>query len=183
MTMEIERTAIEGVLIIRPQKFEDARGFFAPVFRDADLKAAGVTHGWVQENQSLSLLKGTIRGLHFQRPPHAQAKLIRVVKGAIVDVCVDLRPNSPTRGRHVSTLLSSENLASVYVPEGFAHGFCTLTDMTEVSYKVSANWSPSHEGGILWSDPALRIQWPVAPVDAVLSDRDRNWSSLADSAI
>ncbi len=180
--MEIARTAIDGVLVIRPKKFEDARGFFAPVFRAADLAAAGVSHGWVQENQSLSRRKGTVRGLHFQRPPFAQAKLVRVVRGAAMDVCVDLRAGSPTYGQHVAVELTAENLAQVYIPTGFAHGFCTLTDDTEVVYKVSADWSVAHEGGLLWSDPALGIRWPVAEGDAVLSDRDRSWPTLDASS-
>lgn len=178
--MNIERTAIPGVLILRPRKFEDARGFFAPVFRETDLQAAGVAHGWVQENQSLSLRKGTVRGLHFQRPPFAQAKLVRVIRGAALDVCVDLRRASPTFGQHAEVELTAENLTQVYIPPGFAHGFCTLSDHTEVLYKVSAGWSPEHEGGVMWSDPALGIDWPVKPDEAVLSEKDRVWPALAD---
>jgi dTDP-4-dehydrorhamnose 3,5-epimerase len=180
--MEIERTAIDGVLIIRPRKFEDARGFFAPVFRPDDLEVAGVTHGWVQENQSLSLRKGTIRGLHFQKPPFAQAKLLRVIRGGAFDVSVDLRRASPTYGQHVAIELSAENLAHVYIPPGFAHGFCTLTDNTEVLYKVSAEWSPAHEGGLLWNDPALNITWPVDPSTISLAERDQRWPRLAEIA-
>ena len=181
--MQIERTAIDGVLIIRPQKFEDSRGYFAPVLRTADLEAAGVTHGWAQENQSLSLRKGTIRGLHFQRPPFAQAKLIRVSRGSALDVCVDIRKGSPTWGKHVSTLLSADNLVLVYVSVGFAHGLCTLTDDTVVNYRVSAEWSPSHESGIQWNDPALGIDWPVSYSDAILSDRDRAWPLFGKSCL
>lgn len=177
--MEIERTAIDGVLIIRPKKFEDARGFFAPVLNRSALREAGVDHDWVQENQSLSLKKGTVRGLHFQRPPFAQAKLIRVLRGAIMDVCVDLRENSTTRGLHISTTLTAENLVSVYVPAGFAHGFCTLVDDTEVLYRVSNEWAPSHEEGLIWNDPDLAISWPVGADEVVLSERDASWPSLA----
>lgn len=181
--MEIIRAKIEGVLIIQPRKFEDARGFFAPVFRPALLEEAGVDHGWVQDNQSLSVGKGTVRGMHFQRPPFAQAKLVRVVRGAALDVCVDLRRGSPTYGRHVAVQLTSDNLTQVYIPPGFAHGFCTLTDNTEVLYKVSAAWAPEHEGGIRWDDPALGIEWPVMPEDAVIAERDARWPLLADALV
>jgi dTDP-4-dehydrorhamnose 3,5-epimerase len=178
--MDLERTAIAGTLIIRPKRYEDARGFFAPVFQQSVLEAAGVAHGWVQDNQSLSRRRGTVRGLHFQQPPFAQAKLVRVVRGAALDVCVDLRRGSPTFGRHVAVELTAENLVQVYVPPGFAHGFCTLRDDTEVLYKVSVGWSPEHEGGVLWNDPELGIDWPVMADEPVLSDRDLLWPGLAD---
>ena len=178
MTMDIERTAIDGVLIIRPRKFADVRGFFTPVFRPSFLEEAGVTHGWAQENQSLSLRRGTVRGLHFQRAPFAQAKLVRVIRGAALDVCVDIRQGSRTFGQHAAVELSAENMAQVYVPAGFAHGFCTLTDNVEVLYKVSADWSPEHEGGVLWNDPDLSIDWRIGADEAVLSDRDQLWPRL-----
>jgi dTDP-4-dehydrorhamnose 3,5-epimerase len=178
--MDIETTPISGVLIVRPRRFEDARGYFAPIHRQADLEAAGIAHGWVQDNQSLSRRRGTVRGLHFQRPPFAQAKLVRVVRGAALDVCVDLRQGSPTFGKHVAVELTAENLRQVYVPPGFAHGFCTLTDDVEVLYKVSAEWSPEYEGGLRWDDPALAIAWPVKADEAVLSARDRVWPGLSD---
>lgn len=177
--MDIAQTAIAGVLVIQPKKFEDARGFFAPVFQQSALAEAGVTHGWIQDNQSLSRRKGTVRGLHFQRPPFAQAKLVRVVRGAALDVCVDLRRASPTFGKHVAVELAADNLTQVYIPPGFAHGFCTLTDDVEVLYKVSAEWSVAHEGGLRWDDPALGIEWPVNENTAVLVERDRNWPGLA----
>lgn len=180
--MEIERTAIEGVLIIRPRRFEDERGFFAPVMRQTDLEAAGVAHGWVQDNQSLSRRKGTVRGLHFQRPPFTQAKLVRVVRGAALDVCVDLRRGSPTFGLHVAVELNAAHLTQVYVPPGFAHGFCTLSDDTEVLYKVSVPWSPEHEGGLNWNDPKLGVDWPVKRDEVVLSERDGAWPPLAEVA-
>lgn len=178
--MQIERTAIDGVLIVRPRRFEDARGYFAPIWREADLAAAGVGHGWVQDNQSLSVRKGTVRGLHYQLPPFAQAKLVRVIRGAARDVCVDLRTGSPTFGQHVAVELTAENLVQVYVPAGFAHGFCTLTDNTEVLYKVSAPWSQPDERGLRWNDPALAIDWPVT--DAFLSEKDQSWPALANAA-
>jgi dTDP-4-dehydrorhamnose 3,5-epimerase len=176
--MKIERTTLAGMLVIVPERFEDFRGYFAPVFRHHVLEAEDVAHGWVQENQSLSRRKGTVRGLHFQRSPFAQAKLVRVVRGAALDVCVDLRRGSPTFGRHEAVELTAENLKQAYIPEGFAHGFCTLTDDTEVLYKVSERWSPEHEGGLIWSDPALGIDWPVKADEAILSDRDRCWPQL-----
>lgn len=179
--MDIERTAIDGVLVIRPRKFTDERGFFAPLFRQADMEAAGVTHRWTQENQSRSLRKGTIRGLHYQRAPFAQAKLVRVIRGAAMDVCVDLRAGSSTFGRHVSTELTDENLAQVYVPAGFAHGFCTLRDDTEVVYKVSGPWSQAHEAGVLWNDPALAIAWPIPAADATINGRDRGWPTVREA--
>ena len=132
--MQIERTAIEGVLILRPRKFTDARGFFAPVFVASALETAGVKHGWVQNSQSLSLRKGTVRGLHFQRPPFAQAKLVRVIRGAAIDVCVDLREGSPTRNANVAVELTADNLVQVYMPPGLAHGFCTLQDNPAVAW-------------------------------------------------
>jgi dTDP-4-dehydrorhamnose 3,5-epimerase len=181
--MEIARTSIEGVLVIQPKKFADARGFFAPVFRQSLLEEAGVTHGWVQDNQSLSLKRGTVRGMHFQRPPFAQAKLVRVVRGAAMDVCVDLREGSPSFGQHVAVELSAENLTQVYIPPGFAHGFCTLSDNTEVLYKVSADWSPQHEGGVRWNDPAFGIDWPVKAGREVIAERDASWPLLADTPV
>lgn len=176
--MNIERTSIADVLIIRPRKFTDERGFFAPLFRQSDLERAGVAHGWVQENQSRSHRKGTVRGLHYQRPPFAQAKLVRVIRGAAMDVCVDLRPGSSTFGQHVSTELTSDNLVQVYIPAGFAHGFCTLNDDTEVVYKASAPWSEAHEAGILWNDPALAIVWPTSAGGVTINARDRVWPTI-----
>lgn len=178
--MDFEQTAIAGVLIIRPTLYEDTRGFFAPVFQQAALEAAGVAHGWAQDNQSRSRRVGTVRGLHFQRPPFTQAKLVRVIRGAALDVCVDLRRTSPTFGKHVAVELTADNLVQVYVPPGFAHGFCSLSDDTEVLYKVSARWSPEHEGGIMWNDPALGVDWPVTAEEAVLSERDQVWPRLVE---
>lgn len=181
--MDIERAAIDGVLIIRPKKFTDERGFFAPLLRQADLEAVGVTHGWVQENQSRSLHKGTVRGLHYQRAPFAQAKLVRVIRGAAMDVCVDLREGSPTFGRHVSVELSDNNLVQVYIPAGCAHGFCTREDNTEVVYKVSAPWSQAHEAGVLWRDPELGIAWPTAAADVTINARDSAWPTIRAAAL
>jgi len=176
--MQIERTAIDGVLVFRPQKHGDDRGFLAETFRASALRDAGIAHDWVQENHSMSAHAGVVRGLHFQAPPQAQAKLLRVVRGAILDVALDIRSGSPTYGRHVAMELSAENFAQLYVPDGFAHGFCTLADHTEVIYKLSAPFSPAHEGGVRWDDPALGIAWPVS--EPITSPRDAEWPLFKD---
>lgn len=178
--MQIERAAIADVLIIRPKKHGDHRGFFSETFRASALQEAGVDLDWVQDNHSYSQARGVVRALHFQRPPMAQAKLLRVIRGAILDVVVDIRKASPTFGRHVAVELSAENWAQIYAPIGFAHGFCTLSEDTEVLYKVSAPYAPAEEGGVLWNDPDLGIDWPISPDEATLSARDREWPRLKD---
>jgi dTDP-4-dehydrorhamnose 3,5-epimerase len=178
--MEIEQTAISGVLIIRPTKHGDHRGFFSETFKQSALREAGIKLDWVQDNHSFSATRGVVRGLHYQRSPNAQAKLLRVTRGAILDVAVDLRTSSPTYGRHVAVELSAENWAQLYVPVGFAHGFCTLTENVEVLYKVTAPYSPADEGGVLWCDPDLEIPWPISPEEATLSARDLQWPRLRD---
>lgn len=178
--MQIERTAIPDVLLIRPTKHGDHRGFFSETFKASALNEAGVDVDWVQDNHSYSASRGVVRGLHFQCAPKAQAKLLRVTRGAVFDVAVDIRKGSPTYGRHVAVELSAENWMQIYVPIGFAHGFCTLTDDTEVLYKVSAEYGPAEEGGVLWNDPDLGIAWPISPDEAILSPRDREWPRFAD---
>lgn len=178
--MEIERAVIPDVLILRAKKHGDHRGFFSETFRSATLKEAGVDLEWVQDNHSFSASRGVVRGLHFQRHPRAQAKLLRVIRGAVLDVAVDLRRNSPTYGKHVAVELSEANWTQIYVPIGFAHGFCTLTEGAEVLYKVSAEYGPSEEGGLLWNDPDLGIDWPVDEREAILTERDRTWPLLRD---
>ncbi|HEX2115784.1 MAG TPA: dTDP-4-dehydrorhamnose 3,5-epimerase [Alphaproteobacteria bacterium] len=180
--MEFAALAIPEVKLITPRRFTDPRGFFAETFSRRRFAEAGLVADFVQDNQSLSRPAGTVRGLHFQRPPHAQAKLVRVVRGAIFDVAVDIRPGSPTYGRHVGVELSAENGKMILIPEGFAHGFCTLKVDTEVLYKVNRDYAPAHEGGILWNDPALGISWPVDPAHAVLSERDRKLPRLSELA-
>jgi dTDP-4-dehydrorhamnose 3,5-epimerase len=170
--MDIEALAIPDVKLIRPKRFGDARGFFSEVYSRPALAAAGITLEFVQDNHSRSAKVGTVRGLHFQTAPFAQDKLVRVTKGRILDVAVDLRRASPTYGRHVSAELSADNWTQILVPVGFAHGFCTLEPDTEVIYKVSQVYAPAHDGGVLWNDPDLGIVWPVASADAVLSDKD-----------
>jgi len=176
--MQIERTAIDGVLTLRAKKHGDARGFVSETFKASALHQAGVTHDWVQENHSYSAQAGTVRGLHFQAPPAAQAKLVRVLRGAILDIALDVRRASPTYGQHIAVELSAENMVQLYVPAGFAHGFCTLSDDTEVLYKMSAEYAPEHEGGVLWNDAELGIAWPeLAPLT---SPRDANWPRFKD---
>nr|WP_255616464.1 dTDP-4-dehydrorhamnose 3,5-epimerase [Microvirga puerhi] len=167
------------VLIVRTKAFQDSRGFFTETYNQAAFAKAGITEAFVQDNVSLSTQVGTVRGLHFQLPPFAQAKLVRVVRGRILDIAVDLRRASPTFGQHVAVELSETNRQQIFVPAGFAHGFCTLEPNTEVQYKVSASYSPTHDRGLAWDDPALGIPWPVAPERAILSDKDTKHPRLA----
>ena len=177
--MQIQSLAIPDVKIITPVRHADERGYFCEVYNQAALIAHGIDIPFVQDNHSLSVPQGTVRGLHFQTPPFAQAKLVRVLRGAIIDVAVDLRRASPTFGQHVSALLSAAEGNQILVPVGFAHGFATLEPDTEILYKVSAPYSREHDKGLLWNDPALNIAWPVAPEVAVLSAKDRAQSSLS----
>jgi len=180
MSVQIEATAIPAVKLVTPVRHGDARGFFSEVFREDALVAAGIGERWVQDNHSRTQQPGTIRGLHFQSPPHAQAKLVRVTRGRILDVAVDLRRASPTFGRHVAAELSEANWRQLFIPAGFAHGFCTLEPDTEVLYKVSSYYAPAHDHGVAWDDPDLAIAWPVASDRAILSDKDRRQPRLAD---
>jgi dTDP-4-dehydrorhamnose 3,5-epimerase len=178
--VQITATAIPEVKEIRSVRHEDPRGFFAELYREDRLRDAGIEVAFVQENQSLSVKRGVVRGLHFQIPPMAQAKLVRVAAGAILDVAVDIRRGSPSWGRHVAVVLHADAGNQLYVPEGFAHGFCTLEPNTEVIYKVNRYYSPAHDFGLLWNDPALAIAWPVGEEAAILSDKDRRQPLLAD---
>jgi dTDP-4-dehydrorhamnose 3,5-epimerase len=179
--LSIEPCEIPEVLVVAPKRFGDARGFFSETWnRRAFEEATGVTEEFVQDNHSLSAEAGVIRGLHFQSPPHAQGKLVRVSRGAVLDVVVDIRKGSPTYGRHVAVELSAENWRQLWVPRGFAHGFCTLRPDTEFLYKVTGYYAPDHDAGLAFDDPALGIAWPVAPEAAVLSDKDRRHPRLAD---
>ena len=171
---------LPGVMLVEVRRFADPRGVFAETWSRADFAAIGITDDFVQDNWSRSETVGTVRGLHFQRPPRVQAKLVRVLRGAILDVAVDLRRSSPTYGRHVAVTLEQDDGRMLYVPGGFAHGFCTLRPGTEVAYKVSDVYAPACDGGIAWDDPALGIRWPVAPHAAVLSDKDARLPRLAD---
>lgn len=165
-------TDISGVFIIEPDVHGDARGFFTESYNQAKFAELGVDVTFVQDNHSLSVPTGTLRGLHYQLDPVAQTKLVRVTQGVIYDVAVDIRRASPTFGKWVSAILSADNHRQLFVPRGFAHGFCTLVPNTHVMYKVDAYYSVDHDRGILWSDPALDIPWPAAPHQAVLSEKD-----------
>jgi dTDP-4-dehydrorhamnose 3,5-epimerase len=171
--------AIPEVLLAVPERYSDARGYFSETFSLRALEDQGLPR-FIQDNESMSLNVGTVRGLHFQAPPHSQAKLIRCARGAFFDVAVDIRKGSPTFGRHVSAILSAENGAQMLVPAGFAHGLCTLEPNTLVQYKVDAPYVPSHDLGILWNDPDLAIEWPLAGSDATLSGRDMKHPRLRD---
>lgn len=178
--MEVRTTAIPGVLLIRPVRHGDARGFFSEVYNRRRFAAHGIDLEVVQDSQSRSAAAGTLRGLHFQKPPFAQAKLVRVLRGRILDVAVDLRPASATRGRHVAVELDPEGFWQLFVPRGCAHGFLTLEPETEVLYKVDAYWDPASEAGIVWNDPDLAIPWPVPPGGPVLSDKDARLPRLRE---
>lgn len=178
--MEVEALALPDVLLLKPKRHGDARGFFSETYSRDTLKAAGVDIEFVQDNHSLSAEPGTVRGLHFQTGAFAQAKLIRVSRGAILDVAVDIRRDSPTYGRHVAVEISAGAWNQILIPVGFAHGLCTLAPDTEVQYKVSARYSPADDHGLLWNDPDLGIDWPVEEARAILSDKDRRQPRLAE---
>ncbi|MBP2232962.1 dTDP-4-dehydrorhamnose 3,5-epimerase [Azospirillum agricola] len=180
--MDIAALAIPDVKIIHPKKFGDHRGFFSETYSKRAFAAAGLDLDFVQDNQSLSAEVGTVRGLHFQLPPFAQDKLLRVVRGAVFDVAVDIRRGSPTFGQHVCAIISAAEWNQILVPAGFAHGFCTLEPDTEVIYKVTNFYSPEHDRGILWNDPDLGIDWPVEAGKARLSDKDLVHPRLAGAA-
>ncbi|WP_372619421.1 dTDP-4-dehydrorhamnose 3,5-epimerase [Falsiroseomonas sp.] len=177
---EARPLAIPGPLLIAARRFGDARGVFAETYSRRDFAALGIAEEFVQDNHSVSTSIGTLRGLHFQLPPRAQAKLVRVLRGRVLDVAVDLRPGSPTHGRHIAAELSAENGLMLYVPVGFAHGFVTREANTEVAYKVTDTYAPDCDRGLAWDDPALGIAWGVAPDAAILSDKDRRWPRLAE---
>jgi dTDP-4-dehydrorhamnose 3,5-epimerase len=174
------RFDMAGPMLIQPKRFGDHRGFFLETYSSRDFAALGIADQFLQDNHSLSAATGTVRGLHFQTPPRAQAKLVRVLRGRILDIAVDLRRSSPHFGRHIAAELSAENAVQFYVPIGFAHGFCTLEPDTEVAYKVSDYYALECDRGLAWDDPALGISWPVGLADAQLSDRDRRQPRLAD---
>jgi dTDP-4-dehydrorhamnose 3,5-epimerase len=170
---------IPEVKLIKPQRFADSRGFFMETYNRGALAEVGIFDDFVQDNHSLSQVAGTIRGLHFQAPPCGQAKLVRCSAGRIYDVAVDIRRGSPTFGHYAAAELSAHNGWQLYIPVGFAHGFATLEPGTEVQYKVSAGYSPSHDAGIYWNDPALGIPWPVDANLAILSDKDDKLPKLS----
>ncbi len=173
--MEIIQTPIQGLLIIKPRVFADNRGYFYESWNRADFAKAGIHTDFVQDNQSLSQ-RGVLRGLHFQNPPHAQAKLVRVIQGAVLDVAVDIRKDSPTYGQHFSVELTADNKISFLIPAGFAHGFLTLQDNTIFSYKCSALYNKDSEGCLLWNDPSLAIHWNTE--NPALSEKDLTGSAF-----
>ena len=177
--MEIIKTDIEGVLILEPRIFRDARGYFFESFsvREFEEKVAWTT--FVQDNESCSSY-GVIRGLHFQKPPFTQAKLVRVIKGSVLDVAVDLRKDSPTYGKHVAVELTEDNHRQLFIPHGFAHGFAVLSDEVLFQYKCDNYYAPQNEGGILWNDPDLNIDWRIPADKVVLSEKDTRHPMLKD---
>ena len=180
--MSVEELSIPGVLLITPQRFPDSRGFFSETWSERRYAAAGIPGPFVQDNHSLSVQRSTVRGLHAQIAPSVQGKLVRVVRGAIWDVAVDVRHGSPTYGQHAGAELSADNWRQLWVPEGFLHGFCTLEPNTEVIYKVTAPYDRDAERGVAWDDPDLAIPWPLED-DALLSDKDRELPRLADCPV
>ena len=175
MSFIFEPTELSEVIVISPKVYGDARGFFMETYKRSAFQAAGIDVPIVQENHSLSAA-GTLRGLHYQREPQAQGKLVRVVRGAIYDVAVDIREESPTFGRWVAVTLSAENRKSMYVPPGFAHGFCVTSEAAEVIYMTTAEYAPQLEHGIPWNDAALAIDWPIS--EPTLSARDQGWPAF-----
>lgn len=172
--------SLSDVCLIIPKTFSDSRGYFREIYSQATYKTQlGEAVDFVQDNESLSLKSGIIRGVHFQRPPHAQAKLVHVACGAIFDVAVDLRQASPTFGQWVGYELSAENGHQLFVPAGFAHGFCTLVDNTVVCYKVSDYYAPECDGGVVWNDPSIGVNWPLGGQSPILSDKDAALPTLA----
>ncbi len=171
---------VKGPLLVTVRRFADARGAFIETYSRRDFAAIGIPDEFVQDNQSLSVHVGTVRGLHFQTPPHAQGKLVRVLRGRILDVAVDLRRSSPTFGQHVLAELSAQDGRMLWVPPGFAHGFVTREPETEVAYKVTALYAPECDRSLAWNDPALGIDWGLAAEAATLSDKDRRAPLLAD---
>ena len=179
--MLVEDTAIPPVKIVTPKKFGDVRGFFSEVYNRSTWGSSGLDFEFVQDNHSFSAAVGTLRGLHFQTPHAAQAKLVRVGRGRILDVAVDIRRSSPTFGKYVAVELSAENWRQLLVPIGFAHGFVTLERDTEVLYKTTAVYSLANDRGIAWDDPDIGVAWPFPASGPVLSDKDRRWPRLRDA--
>ena len=177
--MKTVATEIEGVLIIEPDVFGDSRGWFVEQYNAERYKAAGIDADFVQDNESFSS-KGVVRGLHWQAAPHTQAKLVRVIQGAVWDVAVDIRKGSPTFGRHVSVVLTGENKKQFFIPRGFAHGFIVLEDNTLFSYKCDNLYCPQSNRGLLFNDPALGIEWPEVDVEPKLSEKDQKHPPLAE---
>ena len=180
--MEFIKTKIPDVIVIQPKIFQDSRGHFSQTYHKENFFENGIRVEFVQDNQSFSK-KGVVRALHYQLAPKAQAKLVRVVRGEVFDVAVDIRKGSRTFGQYVSEILSAENKKMLYVPAGFAHGFCALQDNTELLYKMSDFYSPELERGIVWNDPDIAIQWPKLDTEHILCDRDKNFPTLKQAVV
>lgn len=178
--MEFRTFSIQGPFEITPSKIEDGRGYFSEIFRESAFADHAGPVRFVQENQSLSVRLGTVRGLHFQTPPAAQGKLVRCLAGSLLDVAVDLRPDSRTYGRWIGVELSPRECNQLWVPPGFAHGFCTLEPDTVISYRVSAYYSPEHDKGVAWDDADIGVAWPVIADPDTLSAKDRAQPNLAE---
>lgn len=168
--MELIHKVFDAILVIKPSVFKDQRGYFFESFSEEKFKAIGINDKFVQDNESLSTEVGVLRGLHFQNPPYAQGKLVRVIKGAVLDVAVDIRKNSPTYGQYFACELTEENKLMMYIPVGFAHGFVTLEKNTIFSYKCTNYYHKQSEGGIMWNDPQLNIPWQIE--NPILSEKD-----------
>ena len=178
--MEVIKTDIEGVVIIEPRIFRDDRGYFFESFSQREFQEKVCNTVFVQDNESKSSY-GVLRGLHFQKPPYAQSKLVRVIKGAVLDVAVDIRKGSPTFGQHVAVELTEDNHRQFFIPRGFAHGFSVLSGEAVFQYKCDNYYCPASEGGIAWDDPVLGIDWKIPPDKVILSEKDRHHPRLADS--
>ena len=178
--IDVRRLELDGVLEIRPLRHSDERGFFSEVWNEEAFAKAGISHRFVQDNHSLSREPGVLRGLHFQSPPFAQDKLVRVTRGSVFDVAVDIRPQSPNYGEWIGVRLSAAEWNQLFIPRGFAHGFLTLEPDTEVQYKVTAPYNREHDRAIRFDDPALGIEWPMPREALILSDKDRSAPLLAD---
>ena len=178
--MIVEHLAIADLLLLTPARFPDGRGFFSETWNERRYREIGIAGPFVQDNHSCSAQRGVVRGLHLQVAPSVQGKLVRVTRGSIWDVAVDVRHGSPTFGQHAGAVLSAENWQQLWIPGGFLHGFCTLEPETEVIYKVTVEWDKAAERGVIWNDPALAIPWPIRPEEAILSDKDQILPRLAD---
>ncbi len=178
MNFIVKKTPLKDALIIIPKIYKDKRGFFMETYNEAVFrKILGIKAKFIQDNHSKSKY-GVLRGLHFQKPPYEQAKLVRCIKGKILDVIVDIRKNSPTYGKYYSVVLSSKNKKMLYIPRGFAHGFLVLSKEAEVIYKVDNKYAPQYESGIIWNDPYLNIPWPIR--EPILSEKDKKWKTIKD---
>ena len=178
--MKVVETPVEGVVIIEPRIFADGRGYFFESYSERDFNAQVRAVHFVQDNESRSSY-GVLRGLHFQKPPYTQSKLVRVIKGTVLDVAVDIRRGSPTFGRHVAVELSGENHRQLFIPRGFAHGFSVLTEEAVFQYKCDSFYAPQSEGALAWDDPDLGIDWKIPSSDVILSEKDRRHSRLKDA--